>query len=246
MRSRSQAMADAGRAPWRPGEQVAAKCSRDYHLRVGEITADSRPPPGRKIDAQRFDETEVGKAKSCTITEVSPSNRSKPGLRSDLLRTYLQLDSGAGWTASIASYSESIMSPGKLLILGSWRDQSAASSWKPLSFDGAGEIRHREVRVIRDYGMFERREAPQFYPMVERTLQRVSVRWTPSRSRPLIHQLRLALQALADASHLSGGDSGCTVTPQLLRMKAPSCAISASDRRQGKPGHAQIRLERRR
>jgi hypothetical protein len=27
-------------------------------------------------------------------------------------------------------------------------------------------IRHRQVRVIRDYGMFDRREAPQFYPDV--------------------------------------------------------------------------------
>jgi len=29
-------------------------------------------------------------------------------------------------------------------------------------------LRHRRVRIIRDYGMFERREAPQFYPAVRR------------------------------------------------------------------------------
>ena len=29
-----------------------------------------------------------------------------------------------------------------------------------------GRLRH--VRVIRDYGMFDRREAPQYYPAVER------------------------------------------------------------------------------
>ena len=44
----------------------------------------------------------------------------------------------------------------------------AATAWKPRAFEGAGAIRHREVRVIRDYGMFERREAPQYYPEVER------------------------------------------------------------------------------
>ncbi len=38
--------------------------------------------------------------------------------------------------------------------------------WKPEPFEGAGDIRHRNVRVIRDYGMFERREAPQFYQAV--------------------------------------------------------------------------------
>ena len=30
-----------------------------------------------------------------------------------------------------------------------------------------GRLRH--VRVVRDYGMFDRREAPQYYPPVERS-----------------------------------------------------------------------------
>jgi hypothetical protein len=34
------------------------------------------------------------------------------------------------------------------------------------SFDGVEALRHRVVRVIRDYGMFDRREAPQFYASV--------------------------------------------------------------------------------
>jgi len=28
-------------------------------------------------------------------------------------------------------------------------------------------VRHRHVRIIRDYGMFDRREAPQFYADVK-------------------------------------------------------------------------------
>ena len=31
---------------------------------------------------------------------------------------------------------------------------------------GANHLRHRHVRVIRDYGMFDRAEAPQYYPDV--------------------------------------------------------------------------------
>jgi hypothetical protein len=27
--------------------------------------------------------------------------------------------------------------------------------------------RHRIVRVVRDYGMFDRRESPQYYPAIE-------------------------------------------------------------------------------
>jgi heme-degrading monooxygenase HmoA len=150
-------------------EKGRSEIFENYHLRVGEITADNRPPMGLKIDAQRFDETEVGIAKTCTITEVSPSNESKPDPHYNLILGRLHLDSGADGLLDCEVF-ESIISPGKLLVLGSWRDKSAAGSWTPTSFDGAGDIRHREVRVIRDYGMFERREAPQFYPMVEKAV----------------------------------------------------------------------------
>jgi hypothetical protein len=33
---------------------------------------------------------------------------------------------------------------------------------------GQAELRHRVVRIVRDYGMFDRREAPQYYPEVPR------------------------------------------------------------------------------
>ena len=36
----------------------------DYHLRVGEITADTQIPSGRTLEQQRFDATEVGAAKA--------------------------------------------------------------------------------------------------------------------------------------------------------------------------------------
>jgi heme-degrading monooxygenase HmoA len=146
-------------------EKGRSEVFEDYHLRVGEITADNRPPMGLKIDAQRVDETEVGLAKICTITEVSPSSKSTPGPQFNLVLARLHLDPGADGLLDCEIF-ESIMSPGKLLILGSWRDKSAAGSWTPMLFAGAAEIRHREVRVIRDYGMFERCEAPQFFPMV--------------------------------------------------------------------------------
>ena len=136
---------------------------QDYHLRVGEITADTTPPKGLKIEQQRFDETEMGDAKVCTITEVSAprSGRSAPAPES--LLSHLQLDPCAAGLIDHELF-DSINTPGKLLILGAWRDAAAAGNWKPAPFEGAGEIRHRSVRVIRDYGLSDRREAPQFYP----------------------------------------------------------------------------------
>ena len=43
---------------------------QDYHLRVGEIVADTAPPAGASILEQRLDETEIGRAKYATLTEV--------------------------------------------------------------------------------------------------------------------------------------------------------------------------------
>src|SRR6202051_2845926 len=41
---------------------------QDYHLRVGEATADPAPPPEAPVHERRFAETEVGNAKVVTFT----------------------------------------------------------------------------------------------------------------------------------------------------------------------------------
>ena len=62
---------------------------------------------------------------------------------------------------------DAVLTPGDVILLMSWRDLAAAEAFEAGSFlpDGA---RLRRVRVVRDYGMFDRREAPQYYPDVER------------------------------------------------------------------------------
>lgn len=49
----------------------------------------------------------------------------------------------------------------------SWRDQTAAAAFEATIRppDGA---RLRRVRVVRDYGMYDRREAPQYYAAVDK------------------------------------------------------------------------------
>jgi heme-degrading monooxygenase HmoA len=117
----------------------------DYHLRVGEITADSHMPPGGTLEQQRFDPTEVGVAKLVSLCEGdAPALAEAPGA-----------------DAVDSELFESITSGGKLLRLIAWRDMAAADAWQP-----PPSVRHRRVRVIRDYGMRDRREAPQFYPDV--------------------------------------------------------------------------------
>ncbi|HWI26153.1 MAG TPA: antibiotic biosynthesis monooxygenase [Stellaceae bacterium] len=141
---------------------------RDYHLRVGEITADTEPPRGLRVEEKRFDETEIGVAKMVTITELMPAQGSSLGAKPADLAAHLGLDTGAQALVDHDVF-ESIYHPGKLLLLASWRDATSAAAWTPKQPDSSAALRHRRVRVIRDYGMFERREAPQFYPEAKRT-----------------------------------------------------------------------------
>jgi heme-degrading monooxygenase HmoA len=110
----------------------------DYHLRVGEIVADTeaREP----LPQSRFDATEVGASKALSVTERA--------LDPELLASAREGD-----------VFDSITRPGDGLYLRSWSDLAAAEA----GIKGVPG-RHRVVRVIRDYGMFARAEAPQYFP----------------------------------------------------------------------------------
>jgi heme-degrading monooxygenase HmoA len=138
----------------------------DYRLRVGEIFADTDPPAGHALVQQRFDTTETGDAKVATISEIV----TEPGTLAaapDALASQLGLRPGTPGLIDSEAF-ESLYTPGKLLLLAGWRDADAAAAWSPTRPDVARSLRHRQVRVLRDYGMFDRREAPQFYPDVKR------------------------------------------------------------------------------
>jgi len=139
----------------------------DYRLRVGEITADTRRPDGAGLLQQRFDEIEKGAAKFVTITELSQAGAksSADRERSD------PLGLPAAGTRGMVDRErfESLTNAGKRLLLVGWRDRAAAERWHlPQTADG--ELHHRRVRIIRDYGMFDRAEAPQYYPPASRTV----------------------------------------------------------------------------
>jgi heme-degrading monooxygenase HmoA len=134
---------------------------QNYHLRVGEIVADSAPPNGLAVEQQRFDETEVGAGKAVTISELSPAAHNTPA-SADLARDLGLGTIGTDGVVDCQTF-ESIYTPGKLLLLVSWADAEAAERWRPKA-PAQSLLRHRRIRVIRDYGMRDRREAPQYYP----------------------------------------------------------------------------------
>ena len=143
-------------------EKGRVEVFEDYHLRVGEITSDTAIPPGQAARAQRLDETEAGPAKAASLVDI----KRPPGLAEDAPAE--ELASRLGWRADLPDLLawdvfDAILTPGDLLLLLSWRTDAAANEADRLFPPHA---RRRRVRIIRDYGMFDRREAPQYYPEI--------------------------------------------------------------------------------
>ncbi|MFZ2114200.1 MAG: antibiotic biosynthesis monooxygenase [Solirubrobacteraceae bacterium] len=115
----------------------------DYHLRVGEVLSDSDQT---NLRHSRLDVTEVGAAAAVTVTETLAEEKvSLPPSSTDLL----DAESYSGITVT-----------GKHLMLAAWRSDDAAGAWIEHQ---SVEARHRHIRIIRDYGMHRREEAPQYF-----------------------------------------------------------------------------------
>jgi heme-degrading monooxygenase HmoA len=134
----------------------------DYHLRIGELTADTMPPGGAALHEQRLDETQTGDATTVTLIDAKrPPDVVAQSSASDVAK-WLGLRPDASGLVDWDVF-DAVLTPGDIVLLLSWRDRDAAEAFeRTVSLhDGA---RLRRVRVVRDYGMFDRREAPQFYP----------------------------------------------------------------------------------
>ncbi len=138
----------------------------DYHLRVGQLTQDTRPPAGHALTEQRLDETEA-----CVATAVSLIDAHRPPewvreARPDTAARWLasRRQTRLGWWSG--DVFEAVLTPGDIVLLMSWSDRCRrrrpSTPWWRWPEGG----RLRRVRIVRDYGMFDRREAPQYYPEV--------------------------------------------------------------------------------
>ena len=86
--------------------------------------------------------------------------------KADLLPSHLGLDHHSGAVVEHDVFV-SIYNPGKIALLVGWKDVEAAKAWSPKKIDGIQALRQRSIRIVREYGRLDRREAPQFYPDVK-------------------------------------------------------------------------------
>jgi heme-degrading monooxygenase HmoA len=136
----------------------------DYHLRVGQLTRDTRLPDGQSLHEQRLDETETGAATTLTLIDAKrPADWVEKACPKAVAEWLGLVPDAAGLVAW--DVFDAVLTPGEVILMLSWRDLNAAKAFERAAGlpDGA---RLRRVRVVRDYGMFDRREAPQYYPEV--------------------------------------------------------------------------------
>jgi len=135
-----------------------------YRLRVGQITRDTRVPAGHAIEEQRLDVTEVGEGTTATLVDVSRPTDWVNRTGADDAARWLGLAPDA--TGLVAwDVFDAVLTPGDVILLATWRSQTFADDFANTASLPAN-ARLRQVRVVRDYGMFDRREAPQYYPDV--------------------------------------------------------------------------------
>jgi hypothetical protein len=77
---------------------------------------------------------------------------------------WLGLKTGAAGLVSWDVF-DAVLAPGEIILLLSWKDRVAAEAFEGKTTWPEGS-RLRRVRVVRDYSMRDRREAPQYYPEV--------------------------------------------------------------------------------
>lgn len=147
-------------------EQGRSEILLDYHLRVGQVTHDTHVPAGQTIGEQRLDETEIGDGTTVTFVDAKrPAQLSEAASASESA-AYLGLDQDATGLVGWDVY-DAVLRPGDLILMMAWKTVADAEAFaKAIELPEGGRL--RRVRVVRDYGMFDRREAPQYYPAVER------------------------------------------------------------------------------
>ena len=143
-------------------EQGRSEILSDYHLRVGQVFQDTRVPEGHELHDQRLDETEVGKGTTVTLIDGKRPpewvKTSKPEAVAKWLGFVPAASGLVAWDVL-----DAVLTPGEIILMLTWRDRATAEAFEKTASLQEG-VRLRHVRVVRDYGMFDRREAPQYYP----------------------------------------------------------------------------------
>ena len=147
-------------------EEGRAHIFADYRIRVSQVVLDfdrsKKMWPDRR---SAYNDVTAHPSAFVGIAEVEPGPQSEDVLR--LVEAGIAVEGGS----SVERFA-SIYTPGKHVVLSSWRDEGAGMAWQARVAERLHGIQQRYrlrlTEIERDYGMFAREEAPQYYPPVAR------------------------------------------------------------------------------
>jgi heme-degrading monooxygenase HmoA len=140
---------------------------QDYRLRVGRVVADAISGQAAQRPNQRVaDDRYAHRPAAIALLEVEPEGKAQIDLAA---LTGVGVEGLDGFLGS--DQFDSIYVQGKVLSRSSWREETAARAWqarvlehvasRALTAGPTMRARLRVVAIERDYGMFERAQAPQ-------------------------------------------------------------------------------------
>lgn len=137
----------------------------DYRLRIGQVVSDTQVPAGQVLLEQRLDVTETGQGTAVMLLDAKCSPEWIKQSGAELVANSLGVDISAPGLVSWDVFDE-LMTPGDVIVAVTWRDQAAFEAFERDAVM-ADDLRLRSIRVVREYGMFDRREAPQYFEEVQ-------------------------------------------------------------------------------
>jgi heme-degrading monooxygenase HmoA len=110
-------------------ERARREVFLDYHLRVGQLTTDTRLPAGCVLHEQRLDETEVGAGTTAMLIDARQSPSRGEKTTPDEVAKWRGL---AGHAAGLASWDvfDAVLTPGDVILLLTWRDHADAETFE--------------------------------------------------------------------------------------------------------------------
>jgi heme-degrading monooxygenase HmoA len=133
----------------------------DYQMHIGELVADTRLPSGLALPQQRLDVTETGAGKAITL--LNAKREPEWVKEASVVGVVRSLGFDPGISSAVSwDVFEAVTTPGEVIVLVKWDRLASAETFQRDATLPEG-VRLRNIRVVRDYGMFDRREAPQYF-----------------------------------------------------------------------------------
>lgn len=144
-------------------ERGRTELLEDYRFRIGEVTYDTKIPEGCTLRDQRLDETEIGGGAAATLIDAQQAPEWVASQDPREVALFLGFDLNSYGDCVSWDVLENVYKPGAIILLCAWKDQESAIEFTKNAMV-PDDSRIRSTRIVRDYSMFDRREAPQYFP----------------------------------------------------------------------------------